>query len=338
MGEKMAEIDWKTLARQQKTVARVLQHAVQRGELGHAYLLEGPRGTGKRETALLLAKTLFCEAPEGERPCLKCRNCRRIAAGNHPDVIRIRADDGAMSIKKDQIALLMKEFSYRGMESLRKIFILEDAEKLTVQAENSLLKFVEEPHPGTLALLTTDHIHQLLDTMISRCQVLTFVPLSDDAVEERLEAEQQPHKLARLASGLTHDYHEAAELCQKEWFAEARTQVLQLTQRLGRPSEPVLPFIYESFFPVFDNNEKLTIGLDLLLFWYKDLLSLRLGQLASVVYDDQIRALKDQLLHLSVDQVLRAMSLVLAARKQLDAHVNGLSVMERLVIRLGGIG
>lgn len=333
----MAGMNWETLTGQQKIVSRVLRHALERQELAHAYLFEGSRGTGKRQTALLLAQTLLCEAPENGAPCQQCRNCRRIASGNHPDVIRIAPEEGAATIKKEQIAYLMKEFTFHGVESAKKIFIIEEAEKMTAQAENSLLKFIEEPHEGTLALLTTDHIHQLLDTIISRCQVLTFLPLTDRAVESALEEAGQPHQLARLAAELTHDESEAAALCADPWFAGARAQVLQLVLKLSNSAEPALPFIYEKFSPDFDSNQRMIIGLDLLLFWYKDLMSLQLDRTGAVIYDDQTDVLRNQLIRLSRDQILQSMELIMSARKQLDAHVNGLSVLEWLVIRLGGI-
>ncbi|EST10334.1 DNA polymerase III subunit delta' [Sporolactobacillus laevolacticus] len=329
-------MNWQELSEQQQTVAKVLRHAIKRNELAHAYLLEGLKGTGKRQTALLVAQTLFCESLSDQGPCMECRNCRRIASGNHPDVIWITPDEGAASIKKEQIAYLMKEFAFRSVESGRKVFIIEQAEKMTTQAENSLLKFIEEPHPGTLALLVTEHIHQLLDTIISRCQVLSFIPLSDRAVERRLAQDGQPKQLVKLAAALTHDYEEGLLLCKEEWFAEARSQVLQLVQRLHKSSESVLPYIYEKFSPNFDNNQKMAVGLDLLLFWYRDLLSLHLNRQEEIVFEDQVDGLKEQMLSLSSDQTIRAMSFILDGRRQLDAHVNGVSVMERLVIRLGG--
>ncbi|MCO7127711.1 DNA polymerase III subunit delta' [Sporolactobacillus shoreicorticis] len=329
-------MNWQELSKQQQTVAKVLRHAIKRDELVHAYLLEGPRGTGKRNVALLVTQTLFCEAPTDQGPCMTCRNCRRIASGNHPDVIWIAPEEGAASIKKEQIAYLMKEFAYRGVESGRKVFIIEQAEKMTAQAENSLLKFIEEPHPGTLALLVTDQIHQLLDTIISRCQVLSFVPLSDHSLFRRMTAEGLPVSLLKSAIALTHDYEEASRLCKEEWFAEARSQVLQLMQRLFKSIESVLPYIYEKFSPNFDDNQKMAVGLDLMLLWYRDLLSLHLNRQEEIVFEDQMDKLKEQMLSLSSDRTIRAMSLILDARRQLDAHVNGVSVMERLVIRLGG--
>lgn len=330
-------MDWKKLKEQQPVTFRVLRHALDRQQLAHAYLLEGPDGTGKEGTALLLAQTLFCEAPIDGEPCGDCRNCRRIISGNHPDVIRIIPEEGAATIKKEQVAYLMKEFAYHGTESARRIFIIERAEKMTVQAENSLLKFIEEPYPGTLALLTTEHMHQMLDTIVSRCQILTFVPLSDQVVETELERAGQPHNLARTAAELTHDRDEAGNLCADPWFAGACSIVLQLVKKLGDSAHAVLPFVYEQLAPVCDSTPKVAITLDLVLFWYRDLLSLQLNRSEALIYDDQTEVLKSQMLRYSPDQLVQAMSFILEARKQLDAHVNGLSVLERLTVKLGGI-
>jgi DNA polymerase-3 subunit delta' len=330
-------MDWNQLEQQQKMVATVLTHAIRRHELAHAYLFSGPKGTCKTQAALLLAKTLLCEHPSGIQPCGNCRNCRRIDSGNHPDVVRIGLEAGATTIKKDQIAFLKKEFAYRGIESARKIFILEDADKMTVQAENSLLKFIEEPHSGTLAVLTTSHVHQMLDTILSRCQVLAFIPTSDQTICRMLEQKGYSAHLARPAAKLTHDAAEAAALCADPWFADACSQVLQLIQKLNNPSEPALPYIYEKFAACFDRPERLAIGLDLLLFWYHDLLSLRLKRPEAVIFTDRRNLLDKQVLQLQADKIVRAMSLIIDARAQFDAHVNGLSVLERLAIGLGGI-
>lgn len=330
------QVTWQTFSEEQKTAAKVLKHALERDELAHAYLMEGPKGTGKAQAAVLLAQTLLCGNKRNGEPCYSCRNCRRVVSGNHPDVIRIRPEEGSSTIKKEQIAFLMKEFSYRSVESGRKIYIIEEAEKMTVQAENSLLKFIEEPHPGTLAVLLTDHVHQLLDTIISRCQVLTFMPLSRKDVETRLIEEGAQSGLATIAAALTNDYSEAAALCKNEWFAKARSLVLQLVEGLLRSPESALPILYEQFTPNFDNNQKIEIGLDLLLLWYRDVMSVHLDRKESVVYGDELGRIREQALQLSLRQAVRMMAVILDAKKRLDAHVNGISVMEQLIIRLGG--
>ncbi|WKB35925.1 hypothetical protein QS257_00415 [Terrilactibacillus sp. S3-3] len=143
--------------------------------------------------------------------------------------------------------------------------------------------------------------------------------------------------LAALAAALTNDYSEAAALCKNEWFAKARSLVLQLVEGLLRSPESALPIAYEQFTPSFDNNHNnREIGLDLLLLWYRDVMSVHLDRKESVVYGDELGLIGEQALQLSLQQAVRMMAVILDAKKRLDAHVNGLSVMEQLIIRLGG--
>src|SRR5690606_15750287 len=107
--------------------------------------------------------------------CNECSDCRRIASRNHPDVHFFLPD--GKSIKIDQIRKLRKEFSYRGSESNQKLYIIEHAERMTQNAANSLLKFLEEPNQHETALLLTEQMQQMLPTIISRCQTISFNPL-----------------------------------------------------------------------------------------------------------------------------------------------------------------
>ncbi len=142
------------LTMMQPVVMKIFSKSVRENRLSHGYLLEGSSGTGKKRTALWLAQSLFClESTETELACGKCANCMRIASHNHPDV-HLLEPDGA-SIKIDQVRALKQELSKRGMESDQKVVIIYDAEKMTVQSANSLLKFIEEPEGGLLLLFLT---------------------------------------------------------------------------------------------------------------------------------------------------------------------------------------
>ena len=167
---------WGQLEELQPTVLKMIKNSILKKRVAHAYLLEGMRGTGKRETGMLIAKSLLCVAPAaGYQPCEQCINCKRINSGNHPDVHMIEPD--GLSIKKQQIKELQEEFSKKAVESSRKIYIIVHADKMSVSASNSLLKFLEEPSPQTVALLLTEQLQQILPTILSRCQVLSFQPL-----------------------------------------------------------------------------------------------------------------------------------------------------------------
>ncbi|TCP22566.1 DNA polymerase III delta prime subunit [Scopulibacillus darangshiensis] len=327
-------MSWKELAQTQATAARILTNALTQGQLAHAYLIEGQKGTGKRKAAKLLSQSFFCQNKEGAEPCGHCRDCRRVNSGNHPDVVWVKPD--GQSIKKEQVSNLIKEFSYRGVESRRKIFIIEQADHMTIQAANSLLKFIEEPNGETIAVLMTEQMQQLLDTIISRCQILTFRPLSRQQMEEQLVAKELPRPLARLSAALTNDIEDALEYCSNEWFAEARQKVIQFMEELINQSQSVLLKIYGSFSPHFDDQSKMDIGLDLILLWYKDLMSLHLERMDDIIYIDQLDLLNRQALKSSLQQVTDDMSSVLSAKKRLSAHVNQQSVMEQLVLMLQG--
>lgn len=110
-------ISWKEMTEQQPRVMRLLHNSIEKKRLSHAYLFEGKKGTGKLDAALLLAKSFFC-LEAGTEPCGECRNCKRIASGNHPDLHVVQPD--GLSIKKAQIQSLQEEFSKTGLESHKK--------------------------------------------------------------------------------------------------------------------------------------------------------------------------------------------------------------------------
>lgn len=326
-------MSWKTLQETQPNAAKILTNSFKKDRLAHAYLFEGNKGAGKKQAAFTLAKSYFCGSPDGVEPCGRCSDCRRIASGNHPDVHFI-APDG-LSIKKEQVTSLIREFSYRGLESKRKVYIVDDADKMTTQAANSLLKFLEEPGEMTIAVLLTEQAHRMLSTIMSRCQVVSFSVLSPKHLEEQLTFEQQvPEHMKKMAVSLTNDFNQAREICENQWFAQARNIVIQLTEELRIRPYGALVFLQEKWNPHFQEKEDLMRALDLLLLWYRDLLCFQLEQNEKLVFIDQREVLEKQVLHSSQKRVIRQMSAILEAKRRLEAYVNPQFVMEQLVMRL----
>ncbi|WP_031406357.1 DNA polymerase III subunit delta' [Geobacillus vulcani] len=324
---------WEQLAKRQPVVAKMLQSALEKGRISHAYLFEGQRGTGKKAASLLLAKRLFCLSPIGVSPCLECRNCRRIDSGNHPDVRVIGPDGG--SIKKEQIEWLQQEFSKTAVESDKKMYIVEYADQMTTSAANSLLKFLEEPHPGTVAVLLTEQYHRLLETIVSRCQVLSFRPLSPVELAQELVEEHVPLPLALLAAHLTNSFEEALALAQDSWFAEARTLVLQWYEMLGKPKLHLLFFIHDRLFPHFLESHQLDLGLDLLLYLYRDLLHIQAGQMDGVLYRDQLDRLQRWGLACPQRRIVAGMEAILQAKTRLNTtNMSTALLVEQLVLQL----
>lgn len=323
---------WKEWKRKQPYAATLLTNSMKKNRLSHAYLFEGSKGTGKMGIAVTLAKTLFCPFLDGVEPCNKCSDCKRIISKNHPDV-HFFSPEGH-SIKIEQIRLLRKEFSYRGSESKRKLYIIEHADRMTQSAANSLLKFLEEPNEHETALLLTEQIQQLLPTIISRCQTITFSPLPSAEIRRMLEEQNIPKSIAYLASAITNDYESAKARCEEEWFAQARKLVIQLMEEILERHYQVLFTIHEKWIPHFKERDQLELGFHLLLLWYRDVLQLKLGKEDEMVFIQEREKLEQFHFRFTKQQVIKQMEAILEAKKRLNANVNPQLLIEQTVLKL----
>lgn len=158
------------------------------GRLAHAYLFTGPDGSGKSATAFALAKMLNCENPGEELFCGKCGSCTKIFSGNHPDIYLLQASVGE-TIKIEEIRTFIQRSGLRPFEAKCKVFMIQNADRLTKDASNALLKTLEEPNRQTLMILTTCAPELCLDTIKSRCQTVHFYPSSQTVVTRDLMSE-----------------------------------------------------------------------------------------------------------------------------------------------------
>jgi DNA polymerase III delta' subunit len=166
-------------------IKNILRKSLKRGRLPSSLLFYGPQGVGKREMALVLAKALNCLQKKDDS-CERCSSCQSInkQIGTFPDVMRIKAEKETIQI--DQIRL-MKQVAYlRPMIGKKRVFIIEDAEKMNDEASNSLLKVLEEPPLFSHIILTTDNLFSILPTIKSRCQILKFAQVFRQDVQKEL--------------------------------------------------------------------------------------------------------------------------------------------------------
>jgi DNA polymerase III subunit gamma/tau len=185
----------------QEPIIRTLKNALKSGNLTHAYLFTGPRGTGKTSTARLLAKTVNCSNPKDGEPCNECLQCREITAGNSFNVIEI---DAASNRGIDNIRDLREKVMMPPSTGKYKVYVLDEAHMLTTEAFNALLKTLEEPPPYAIFVMATTEVHKMLPTVLSRCQRFDFKRISTRQIVERLlyVSEQEHIKLERTAAEL----------------------------------------------------------------------------------------------------------------------------------------
>ncbi len=192
----------------QDYIVRTLKNAISGKRIAHAYMLVGPRGTGKTSTARLFAKALNCEQGPTVTPCNQCPSCEEITAGNSLDVIEI---DGASNNSVEQVRELREDCQYAPTRGRYKIYIIDEVHMLSNAAFNALLKTLEEPPSHVIFIFATTEARKVLATIVSRCQRFAFRPIADSVIAEKLSSIAQTENIsvedealqtiARLANG-----------------------------------------------------------------------------------------------------------------------------------------
>lgn len=308
---------------------RMLQNGLRQDKLSHAYIFSGPSGSGRSRMALQLAQAVFCTAMTDDA-CGECVECRKVEHGNHPNLIRIEPE-GA-SVKIDQIRELQRELGYRTSGDQKKIYIIHQADRMTTQAANSLLKFLEEPSSDVMAVLITENGQALLETIQSRAQWIPFVPLAVPELVDLLHRQEgHPLELALPAAHVAGGLDAARNYIQSKEFAEARNVMLQLAKETLFRFPHVLITAQQAVFKT-DMSERLPLVLDLWLLLLKDMLHLRSGRKESVVYIDQVDWTYKEAVSRPMGYWVHAMECVVELQKKLRTTANAQLALEKAII------
>jgi len=266
-----------------------LRAALRRGTLHHAYLLAGPEGVGKGTVARLLAQAANCEGGRPDDACGACGPCRKIERGVHPDVVvvepeRVMARAGrwepkggrtpSRDIVVDQIRELVdRRLSLRRYEGRHRFVILDPADAMNVQAQNALLKTLEEPPPDTTLALVSSSADALLPTVRSRCLRLGFAPLPVELLVERLVAQGRSPEKARLAASLAAGSLGRALALDEDALAERREAVEQAARLPPDDAGAWVAFARDRA----RDREAARETCELLLVWLRDVLARAMG-------------------------------------------------------------
>ena len=309
-----------------------LRSAIALDMVSHAYILNGPEYSGKMMLAEAFATALQCEG-EGERPCLECRSCRQAMDHNQPDIIyvshekpnTIGVDDIRTQINND---IVIKPYSSR-----YKVYIVDEAEKMNQQAQNALLKTIEEPPAYAVILLLTTNADSFLQTILSRCITLNLKAVKEDVIRDYLMKHYQiPDYQADVCAAFSQgNVGKAVQLASSEDFGELKASVLQLVKRLDDID------LYEFGGAIKQIGEyKLQINdyFDLITIWFRDVLYMKAtNDVNGLIFKDEVYDIKRQAAKRSyqgIEIILKALD---TAKLRLNANVNFDLTLELLTIK-----
>jgi DNA polymerase-3 subunit delta' len=311
-------------------VRRGLYQAVTDHKLPHAYLFVGPAGVGKRTTAMALAKAVNCPFQAGDA-CDRCAVCQRIDRGVYPD-LHLVAPQG-QAIKIDQIRQLQAMLTLQAYEGRMKVALLDDAEKLTIEAANSLLKILEEPPAETLFILLCQNLGGLPATVTSRAQVLRFGLLPRDHIIALLRQRQRSPAEAEQVASLSGGRPGRAVALELPKTLELRAEALQLLTQAQRGDPAVLLGSAEHWAKRKGDYEGL---FEMLLSLTRDLALVQAGGTEAALMHGDLRGALAPLVSSALEATLWEVFDLIHATQQAIAHnANPQLAIEVMLLRIG---
>jgi DNA polymerase-3 subunit delta' len=254
-------------------VKKILSKALKQKKLPNSLLFAGPEGIGKKETALVVAKALNCLKKSADA-CEECAHCRAINNGNFPDVMVISPVKDMLKI--NQMRLLKDTAHLKPMAGHKRIFIVEEAEKMNDEASNSLLKILEEPPSFSHIILITPNPYRIMPTIKSRCQLFSFSPIPREEIQTALVVKGFQHEKAQILSLLASGNLKKALSMEWEEVQTQRQQAWHLFLALLREGKasPLLKQFSSSRLVV---REELEAGLEILSSFCRDVILIKEG-------------------------------------------------------------
>jgi DNA polymerase-3 subunit delta' len=318
----------------QDKILSLLDYSLRTDAIAHAYLLVGPRHVGKGTLAINLAQALNCNGPE--LPCGQCRSCQRILEGKHADVTPIGLDSKT-EIGIDDIRGLQRLANLPPYEGKCKVFIIDDAEYLSTEAANSLLKILEEPPQGVVWLLLAAEEEHLLPTIVSRCQRLELKPVPSERVQEVLvNSYNVDADKAKLLTQLCHGrLGWAVSALANDDILELRSQrIAKLVSLLAAGLEHRFAYAQELASQFSENRKAGAEIIEMWLDWWRDLMLIKGGCWEGIINVDYETALEEQARELSLSEIKEFLANLGSLQEEISKNVNPRLAWEWLMLNL----
>ncbi|MCX7715375.1 MAG: DNA polymerase III subunit [Clostridia bacterium] len=298
---------------------RGLISSLQNGSHQHAYIFEGVEGLGKHNCAALFAAALTC-MNQHSAPCGSCPSCIQSKSGSNPDIIFVSSGD-KKSIGTDRIREISTDAYIKPFETARKVYIIEDGELLTEQAQNAFLKVLEEPPEYVVFIIVASSASFLLQTVLSRCVLIRFSPLSEDKIRRYIQSVYPSETsridfLAKYACGIPGNVD---KVIANEAFEPLRQNAFSSLKLLFSPRKlsayDIADFLEE-------NKENAELILDLWLEFVRDMLFIQCGEEKLLINLDMKDNLQKEAAKLNEQAAVKALEFLFKAKQMLSRYVN----------------
>ena len=318
-----------------KNIIKYIESAVSADAVSHAYILNGERGSGKKMLANLFAMSLQCQnRQEDGDACGKCQSCKQAVSGNHPDIIRvthekpntISVDDIREQVNND---IVIKPYS-----SKYKIYIIPEADLMTVQAQNALLKTIEEPPEYAVIMLLTENAETLLPTIRSRCVMMKLRNIKDQLVKKYLmeQMEIPDYKADVCVAFAQGNMGKAIMLATSDHFNEIKEEAVHLLKNID---EMDVSELMEAVKKCMTYKLEINDYLDIIAIWYRDVLIYKATKSVDrVVFSDQLRYIRERASKSSYEGIENILDGIEKAKSRIKANVNFELTMELLLLTI----
>ena len=317
----------------QEQIKEHLRGAISTNKVSHAYIINGERSSGKEFIARVFAMALQCEKGEVE-PCGECHSCKQALSNNQPDIIYVSHEKPNTISVEDIRTQINGDIDVKPYSSPRKIYIMNEGEKMTVQAQNALLKTLEEPPEYAVILILTTQAEALLPTIISRCVVLNMKPVSDALVKKYLMEELAvPDYKANICVAFARgNIGKAKLLASSEEFEKVKDEAITLVKYINDMEiNEIVKAIKKISEYKFDVNDYL----DILSVWYRDVLLFKATKdVNSLIFKEEIQQImrvSDRSTYEGIETIVGALQ---QAKRRLEANVNFDLTMELLLLTI----
>lgn len=314
-------------------IIKHFKSSIDMDKVSHAYIINGEVGSGKKMLARVFAKTLQCESGASE-PCNGCKSCLQCETGNQPDIITVTHEKpGVISVDeiREQVldSICIKPYS-----SKYKIYIIPDAQLMNTQAQNAILKTIEEPPEYGIILLLTTNLDKMLQTVKSRCMILSTKPVRERDMLDYLQkdmglSEDKAYFCLDFAQG---NLGKAIKLASNEEYGRIVDSVVEVLTKIPDMDVDDLTDAMNKI-----EEFKLSIDdyMDLMMMWYRDVLMFKVtGNLDRLLFKGQHSALKKQAAVLSYMGIEDKIDAIARAKKRIDVNANFNVTMELLLLTL----